>query len=98
MDKNPNTTSQKLIQFVSTLVEKLSKISLRDQQVVCMMGCTVATYNTVALTATLYIPPDVIRASTVNYSNRTGTALTVGGKVYLLYKFGDISQGWIAHK
>lgn len=98
MDKNTNTTSRKLIQFVSSLVEKLSKASLRDQQVICMMACTVATYNSVAGTATLYIPPDIIRASTVNYVNRTGATLTVGQKVYILYKFGDISQGWIAHK
>jgi len=98
MKKNEEKSAVGLYSMIITIVEKVLRNVLRDQQVMCTMACTVATYNVGLGTATLYLPPDFTNASTVNYTNRTGATLLPGQKVYLLYKYGDISQGWIAHK
>lgn len=90
-------SSSMLIKFVTDLVEKIMGIILKEKQVMCTMACIVYDYDPLTLNATLYLPPDFVTISSVNYKNRTGVTIHPGEKVYLLYKYGDISQGWIAN-
>jgi hypothetical protein len=90
---------QLLIRFVSLLTEKLVSTFLRDQQVICTMACVIPLFPVAPGASTqLFLPPDFTNQSAVSYVNNTSATLLPGQKVYLLYKFGDISQGWIAHK
>lgn len=98
MSKTNNKDGLMLNQLISKIAEDVVRNILRDEQATNMMACTVATYDEGTATATLYMPPDYLTASTTSYVNHTNSKLVAGDKVYLLYKYGDISQGWIAHK
>ena len=45
--------------------------------------------------ARVYFPSDLSTLS-AEYPNISGKTLTVGQKVYIFHKYGDIEQGWIA--
>ena len=98
MDKKEHKNSDKLTNLIQLISEKVVYKVLRNEQIATILPCVVATYDSVNNTATLYIPPDVTNASVLNYKNRTGGSLTPGDKVYLIYRFGEADQGWIAFR
>jgi len=98
MDNKSNTKGIVLAQIIEDVARKVFRSMSRDEQAVSMMACVVATYSAGTNSATLYMPPDYSTASIVSYVNHSGATLSPGDKVYILYKYGDISQGWIAHK
>jgi hypothetical protein len=98
MDDKISKKSSMLTQLISDIAYRVTCKILRDEQSTNMLACIVASYDSGRNTATLYMPPDYITAGVVRYINHTNSQLSVGDKVYLLYKYGDVSQGWIAHK
>jgi hypothetical protein len=98
IDDKINKKTMVLVQLIQDVAYKITKGILRDEHSVNMMACIVASYNSGSNTATLYMPPDYTTSSSMSYINHTNSELSVGDKVYILYKYGDVAQGWIAHK
>ena len=96
MEQKSKKTSL-LISIITTISEKTINKIMKDQQTMCIMACVVYDYDSILGTATLYLPPDFTTISSVTYKNRTGVTIHPGEKVYLVYKYGDVSQGWIAN-
>ena len=69
----------------------------RNEGVIVSQVAIVATYDASSEKATVYFPTDLTTQSN-QYKNLTGSTLTVGQKVYVFYKYGDIEQGWIMVK
>lgn len=67
----------------------------REQQVLVTKVAVVAAVS--GNSARLYINGDH-ENMTCLYPNRTGETLSVGQKVYLVHKYGNLSHGWILMK
>ena len=98
MNRKEQKNSDKMIRLVELIAEKVVYHILRKEQVVALLPCVVATYNSTNNNATLFIPPDLDNESILYYPNKTGSALTSGDKVYLIYRFGEADQGWIGYR
>lgn len=98
MNRKEQKNSDKMIRLVELIAEKVVYHILRKEQVVALLPCVVATYNSTNNNATLFIPPDLDNESILYYPNKTGGALTSGDKVYLIYRFGEADQGWIGYR
>lgn len=61
-----------------------------------LLCCQVAIVGSVTANgARVYFPTDMSVLS-AEYPNISGKTLSVGQKVYVFYKYGDVEQGWIA--
>lgn len=83
--------------FVSQVVQNVFTELAKQHNLLCYQVAIVATYDADNNRATVYFPSDMSTPSG-SYKNLTNTALTVGQKVYIFHKFGDIEQGWIMAK
>lgn len=98
MKKNTNKQVDLLNKLINMIAERVVYKILREEQILATVVCKVATYDSISDSATLYIAPDYTTASSVSYKNKTGSALSLNQKVYLIYRWGDVDQGWIAYK
>ena len=81
--------------FIMDIVEnKFNKLA-RSKKIYQGQACEVVTYTVLTDSATLHIPPDMTTETAVSYANLTGVTLVAGNKVELIYRYGDIDQGFI---
>ncbi|KUO66143.1 MAG: hypothetical protein APF84_12540 [Gracilibacter sp. BRH_c7a] len=82
---------------ISLLFDKLIDSWGRRNKVLVKKVATVASYDGVFNTATVYFPPDNINQS-CSFLNRTNQILSAGDFVYIFCEYGNVSQGWIYEK
>lgn len=86
-----------LVDIMSKLVEiKFNELCENNNVCVYKVGI-VKSYNSTTSKAYVTFPsnPD---NDAVLYSNKTGSSLSAGDKVYVFHKFGKEGQGWILIK
>ena len=69
----------------------------RSMGVIINQVAIVASYDPSSKMATVFFPSDMETESN-SYKNITGESLSVGEKVYVFYRYGDVEQGWIMAK
>ena len=94
MDQRYLRSGQEVSEYCRIMQTVISNWA-REQQVLVTKVGTVA--EVAGDGARLYINGDHIN-KTCLYPNRTGEELTVGDKVYLVHKYGNLSHGWILMK
>ena len=80
--------SETIKQIVTNQFNEVAK----EKGILCCKVATVASIN--GNNVTVYFPGDNENQS-ASYPNKTGQSLSVGQKVYIYHKYGDIEQGWI---
>lgn len=83
--------------FVASVATSIFNQLAKQNKVMLKQVATVANYDASTNQATVYFPGDLVNQSSP-YKNLTGSPLIVGEKVYIIYEFGDIQQGWIFTK
>lgn len=86
---------QDLIDLIQKICKQVVSQELKDNQVLKYESVIIASYNSTAKTATIYFPSDMTTASIYSYPNRSSHTLSVGQKAYLVYLYGNISQGYL---
>lgn len=95
--KSDYRKAQDQYEFTRDIAESTFNEVARNIGMLVNQVAIVATYDSNTKKATVYFPSDLTTQSNPYY-NLTGEALTVGQKVYVFYKYGDVEQGWIMAK
>jgi len=97
MSNSFNTAQEFVDKLITPHIDNIINSWAKKEKILVKRIATVATYDGVAETATVYFPSDAINGS-CSYPNKTGSTLLVGDTVYLFVEYGNVSQGWIMIK
>lgn len=86
--------AQNQFEFVKSVVKSTFDEIARSMGILTTQVAIVASYDSTTKKTTVYFPSDLTTESSPYY-NLTDQDLSVGQKVYIFYKYGDIEQGWI---
>lgn len=89
--------SNEIIDLIRKEAQNIINETLRGSQILVMKVAEIAQYDSVNNRAKVYFPTDPNNASSW-YPNKTGSTLTIGSKVYIYHKYGDVQQGFILIK
>lgn len=88
-------TEQDLIDLIKKIAKQVIDQELKNNQVLKYESVIIDSYNSTTKKATIKFPSDMNTASIYSYPNKSGHSFTQGQKAYLVYLYGNISQGYL---
>lgn len=88
--------SDNLLELIKETTESVINRVLRENKMLAIKAVIAATINTENNTATVYFPEDMHTESSLSYINKTGRALVSGEKLYLIYQYDKLGEGWLS--